>query len=115
MHDHARPMLLQQPAHHLRVTNVAAHKRVALVCFQRRKVRRISRVRQQVNIHHRPAAGFYPTQNEVRADKPRSAGHENRFIRMCHSSLQPNQSSCVRKARRPSGFSLVKATSHKRM
>ena len=51
-------MLAQQRTHQLPVANIAAHKRVARIALERRKIRGIARVGQQVEIHHRPASAI---------------------------------------------------------
>ena len=71
----ARAVLCEQPAHQLRIADVALHEDVARVVLQRCEVFQIARVGQLVEIDDWFAALREPVQNKVGADEACTASH----------------------------------------
>jgi hypothetical protein len=67
MNDCARLMFAQQTTYEFGVADVAMSKAITRISIQCRQVGWISRVSEQVEVHHRRARGSDPIQDEIRA------------------------------------------------
>src|ERR1019366_6807962 len=72
-------MIVKDSMHESAVVDVAAHKFVAGIADQRRQVGRIAGVGEAIEVDDRRRLLSEPLQDEVGADEPGAAGHDDRF------------------------------------
>ncbi len=66
------------------IVDVAMHEFIAGIAGQRRKVRRIARVSEAIEVHNRRGFLLKPLQDEVGSDEPGAAGNDDG---VCHKAL----------------------------
>ncbi len=77
VHDRARLVGREQALEGARVGDVAAHEDVARIARERGEVREVARIGELVEVHHRLAFRGDPVEDEIGADEPGTAGHED--------------------------------------
>jgi hypothetical protein len=75
-----RLVFLQQRPHQRAVADIALHKHMSRIAFNRHQIPAIARVRQQVQIHNPGLRLRNPIEHEVGADKPRATRHQYRIV-----------------------------------
>ena len=80
VHNRPRPMLPQQRTHQLRIADVSCDQLMPPITLQRLQIRRIPRIAQRIEIHHRRASALNPSQNKIRPDKTGAARNQNRVL-----------------------------------
>src|SRR6516165_3026548 len=87
MHNSSGTVPFQQVAHQGAIADVSVYECVAGLRRNRLQVSWISGISELVEIHQRRARLLHPLQDEVRADKPRTASDQNRCFLARHEDL----------------------------
>ena len=81
-------MILKDRANALGIADITAHELVARVLVQGSQVGGIPCIGKQVKVDERTICGAKRAQNEIRANKPGTACHENRVVEALSHDLQ---------------------------